>query len=110
MSGAFRNSFSTSILTGALLLVATYLGGRSLWSGGAWLAAAGAAGALALDLAAARSAKSLRLPQLLCLFALCAGVALSRYSPWNVAVVGVAAVLPLLAVADGNRGLLWGSR
>ena len=85
--------FANTILLGALLLSATYLDGRTLWSGGSWLAASGAVGALALELGAARWGKSLRRPEALCLLALCVGVALARYSPSNAAIAAMAASL-----------------
>jgi hypothetical protein len=85
--------FANAVLLGALLVSATYLEGRALWSGGAWLAASGAGGALALELGAARGGKSLRRPEVLCLLALCAGVVLARYSPWTAAIAAMAALL-----------------
>jgi hypothetical protein len=103
--------FVNTILLGALLLAATYLEGRTLWPGGSWLAASGAAGALALELGAARWGKSLRRPEALCLLALCVGVALARYSPWNAAIaataaslVPAAALLERRIVADNEAG------
>jgi hypothetical protein len=93
--------FANTILLGALLLSATYLEGRTLWSGGSWLAASGALGALALELGAARRGKSLRRLEALCLVALCAGVVLAGYSPWNAAIVAMAAsLLPAAALLE----------
>ena len=90
---ALLNPFANTVLLGSLLLAATYLEGRTLWSGGAWLGASGAAGALALQLTAARRGKALRVPETFCLVLLCAGVVLARYSPWNAAITGLAALL-----------------
>jgi hypothetical protein len=86
--GAVRNPFANTVLLGLLLLSATYFEGRTLW-----LAAAGAVGALALELGAPRWGKSLRGPESFCLVLLCVGVVLARYSPWNAAIAAMAALL-----------------
>jgi hypothetical protein len=97
------NPFANTVLLGALLLSATYLEGRTLWSGGAWLGASGAAGALALELVAARRGRALRGPESFCLALLCAGVVLARYSPWNAGISGLAAFLPPAAALLERR-------
>jgi len=97
--------FANTLLLGALLLAGTYLEGRSLWSGGACLAAAAALGALALEWVAARRGRALWRPEALCLLLLCACVALARYSPWNAAIAATAALLPPAAGLLERRAL-----
>jgi hypothetical protein len=94
---------ANTLLLGALLLSATYLEGRMLWSGGAWLGASGAAGALALELAGLRRGRALRGLESCCLVLLCAGAVLARYGPWNAAIAGVAALLPPAAALLERR-------
>jgi len=100
---AILSPFANTLLLGSLLLSATYLEGRTLWPGGAWLAASGALGALFLELAAARRGKSLRSSESFCLVLLCAGVVLARYSPWNAAIAGMAAIFPPAAALLERR-------
>lgn len=108
------------VVLGALLPLAARPEGRVVWAGGAWIAAAGAAGALAAALAlgdcfaiapAARGTvargpyAAVRHPMAACFAVLCAGYLLVRFSAWNAAVLAVAAGIALAAALLEERVL-----
>lgn len=103
---------------GALLAAGTYLDGRVLWAGGAWLASLGALGALACAAAArpgltpalpgaeARGPyRVVRRPIVIFFMACCAGVLLVCYSGWNAAILAGAALGLLLTALAEERAL-----
>ncbi|HXG60387.1 MAG TPA: methyltransferase [Planctomycetota bacterium] len=96
------------VLLGVLAPLAVRAEGRVLWDGGAWIAAAGALlgalSAVALGdcfgiLPAVRGVvargpyRRIRHPMTTALFLIAAGYLISRWSPWNAAALGAAALL-----------------
>jgi len=91
---------ASAFVLGVLYLAAVYLDGEVLWSGGAWIAAAGSVAAFRG--AGGRQGK-LRVPVALSVGIAAAGVLLTRFGFWNAAVVVAAlVVLAVAAVLDGR--------
>jgi hypothetical protein len=94
---------ATAAALGALVVSSTYLESRTLWEGGAWLAAVAAGATLTLEIVAAIRGKDLRAPAAAGMAALGAGMLLARFSAGGAALAALASALPgVLLLLEGR--------